>query len=34
MKFYPYKREGAGNHLAMLKEGGHKKFEGRFYAVA
>ena len=33
MKFYPYEKGGRKNLLAMLK-GGHKKFWGRFYAVA
>ena len=33
MKFYPYEKGGAENVLANLK-GGHKKFWGRFYAVA
>ena len=33
VKFYPYKREGAENLLAMLKEGGHKEFPGSFYTV-
>ena len=33
MKFYPYEKGGPEKVLAMLK-GGHKKFWGRFYAVA
>ena len=33
VKFYPYENGGAEKVLAMLK-GGHKKFWGRFYAVA
>ena len=33
VKFYPYTKGGAEKVLAMLK-GGHKKFWGRFYAVA
>ena len=33
VKFYPYEKGGAEKVLAILK-GGHKKFWGRFYAVA
>ena len=33
MKFYPYEKGGAEKVLAVLK-GGHKKFGGRFYAIA
>ena len=33
VKFYPYEKGGAETVLAILK-GGHKKFWGRFYAVA
>ena len=32
MKFYPFKKRGAEELLAMLK-GGHKKFWGSFYPV-
>ena len=35
MKFTPTKRGGGAEKvLAILKGGGHKKFLGRFYAVA
>ena len=33
MKFYPYGKGGSEKVLPMMKEG-HKKFWGRFYAVA
>ena len=33
VKFYPYEKGGAEKVVAILK-GGHKKFWGRFYAVA
>ena len=33
VKFYPYVKGGGGKNFSH-SEGGHKKFWGRFYAVA